>query len=337
MPGGGCRTAELTLPVSATTSARPSIRCCWRRPPFGTSISPLVGCACSLPTWRSPTPRRWPCRRRRRQRGGRGGVARGGSATAYSRTFGALVRDADKILPVFLGTMRSVPRHPIAAAGFGIRALTSAQPWRGRFGPTRRAPDCGSGRALDAAAGRATFGRLPTALRDLSPTATGGRSSRAAAPQSSTPWWPSSPSLDGRIETSWHVKNLADLPPAPTVVLDVTPRQLLELGGDRIPPAYARALAAVSLRTRVSARSIGRSTDRSPGRRRSVPADRDRARRRHLRGSRARARRTSTPGATRIALTAWWCNPAWSIPDAPPAADRRCGPTVTSRTAPTST
>ena len=50
-------------------------------------------------------------------------------------------------------------------------------------------------------------------------------------------------SLGGRVETGCLVKSLADLPPAATVVLDVTPRQLLELAGDRLPPRYARALA----------------------------------------------------------------------------------------------
>ena len=64
-------------------------------------------------------------------------------------------------------------------------------------------------------------------------------------------------SLGGRIETNCLVKNLADLPPTPTVVLDVTPRQLLELGGDRLPPRYARALCPLPLRTRASARSTG--------------------------------------------------------------------------------
>jgi phytoene dehydrogenase-like protein len=42
----------------------------------------------------------------------------------------------------------------------------------------------------------------------------------------------------GQPVTSW-----ADLPPAATVLLDLTPRQLLALGGDRLPPRYRRQLA----------------------------------------------------------------------------------------------
>jgi phytoene dehydrogenase-like protein len=47
----------------------------------------------------------------------------------------------------------------------------------------------------------------------------------------------------GRIETGRLVKRLDDLPPAGAVVLDVTPRQLLDMAGDRMPSGYRRALA----------------------------------------------------------------------------------------------
>jgi len=47
----------------------------------------------------------------------------------------------------------------------------------------------------------------------------------------------------GEIVLGERVTSLATLPPAPTVLLDLTPRQLLELGGDRFPPRYRRQLA----------------------------------------------------------------------------------------------
>jgi phytoene dehydrogenase-like protein len=44
------------------------------------------------------------------------------------------------------------------------------------------------------------------------------------------------------VTTGTWIKNLADLPPARAVMLDVTPRQLVELAGDQLPPGYRRAL-----------------------------------------------------------------------------------------------
>jgi len=162
---------------------------------------------------------------------------------AYARTFGALVRDADKILPVFLGDMRSVPRHPLAAAEFGLRALSSAQAMAGRF----RTDEA---RALIAGAAGHSMLPLSAPLSGAFPRLFGALAHRYG--------WPvveggsaavvdalvaELTSLDGRIETNGLVKSLADLPPAPTTVLDVTPRQLLDMAGDQLPPRYARALS----------------------------------------------------------------------------------------------
>jgi phytoene dehydrogenase-like protein len=49
-------------------------------------------------------------------------------------------------------------------------------------------------------------------------------------------------SLDGRIITGQWVRRLHDLPPARATILDVTPRQLIDLAGDRLPGRYRRGL-----------------------------------------------------------------------------------------------
>jgi phytoene dehydrogenase-like protein len=49
-------------------------------------------------------------------------------------------------------------------------------------------------------------------------------------------------SLGGCLETSSPVTDLSDLPQAPLTFLDVTPRQFLSMAGDRLPPAYRRSL-----------------------------------------------------------------------------------------------
>jgi phytoene dehydrogenase-like protein len=49
--------------------------------------------------------------------------------------------------------------------------------------------------------------------------------------------------LGGRVVTGCRIKRLEDLPPHNVALLDITPRQLLEIAGDRLPSAYRRALA----------------------------------------------------------------------------------------------
>jgi phytoene dehydrogenase-like protein len=48
--------------------------------------------------------------------------------------------------------------------------------------------------------------------------------------------------LGGEIQTSTVVRDLAELPPARTVLLDLTPRQFLAVAGDRLPTGYRRRL-----------------------------------------------------------------------------------------------
>ena len=48
--------------------------------------------------------------------------------------------------------------------------------------------------------------------------------------------------LGGDIVAGWQVQSLDELPPSRTVLLDVTPRQVLRLAGSRLPAAYRRRL-----------------------------------------------------------------------------------------------
>jgi phytoene dehydrogenase-like protein len=49
-------------------------------------------------------------------------------------------------------------------------------------------------------------------------------------------------SLGGVIETGAPVRSLVELPPSRVVLLDLTPRELLRIAGDRLPVRYRRAL-----------------------------------------------------------------------------------------------
>ena len=48
--------------------------------------------------------------------------------------------------------------------------------------------------------------------------------------------------LGGEIATGRRVESLSELPPSRAVLCDVTPRQLLRMGGDALPPRYRRRL-----------------------------------------------------------------------------------------------
>jgi phytoene dehydrogenase-like protein len=49
--------------------------------------------------------------------------------------------------------------------------------------------------------------------------------------------------LGGEIHTGRSIGDLRELPPARTILLDLTPRQVVSIAGDRLPPGYRRRLA----------------------------------------------------------------------------------------------
>ena len=122
--GGGCRTEELTLPGfrhDVCSAAHPLAA----SSPFFLGVDLAArGSGCARPRWPSPT--RWtaagppPCPARSRRRR----AAWGRTRRAYRRLFGPLVRDLGLTLPEILAPLaRSVPRHPLALARFGLAGL----------------------------------------------------------------------------------------------------------------------------------------------------------------------------------------------------------------------
>jgi phytoene dehydrogenase-like protein len=242
-PGGGCRTAALTLPgfrhdvcsaVHPLLLASPAFRDV-DLPGHGVRLlAPPVAFAHPLGGTRAVS-----------VGPAVADVARalGADGRAYAQLFRPLVRNLDKILPAFLGSMRALPSHPLAAGGFALRGLPSAQHLARRFRTEE-------GRALVAGAAAhsmlpltaplsGVFPRLFTALahRYGWPVVEGGSAAIVDALVAELT------AAGGRIETGHLVKRLDELPPARAVVLDVTPRQLLQMAGDSLPSAYGRALA----------------------------------------------------------------------------------------------
>jgi phytoene dehydrogenase-like protein len=169
-------------------------------------------------------------------------TALGPDAAAYRQLMVPLVADWDKLTVDILGPLR-VPRHPMAMARFGLLAIRSArglaesrfesEPARALFAglaahsimPLEQRPTAAFGLVLGIL-GHAVGWPLPR----------GGSQNIADALADYLR------SLGGEIVTDMAVKEIDDLPAAPAVLFDVTPRQLLRMAGHQLPSGYRRQL-----------------------------------------------------------------------------------------------
>jgi phytoene dehydrogenase-like protein len=171
------------------------------------------------------------------------GETLGRDAAAYRRLMAPLVADWDRLAVELLGPLRR-PRHPIALARFGLRAIRSVRGLAESLFEGERA------RALFA--GMAAHSMLPleepvTAAFGLVlgitghtvgwPMARGGSQNIADALACYLR------ALGGEIVTGTRVESVDELPPARAVLFDVTPRQLLRIAGHHLPAGYRRRLA----------------------------------------------------------------------------------------------
>jgi phytoene dehydrogenase-like protein len=170
------------------------------------------------------------------------GATLGEDAEAYRRLLEPLVGVADALLDQLLGPLR-VPRHPAALARFSPNALRSAASLaRHRF-RGERARGLFAGLAAHAIL---PLSKPPTGAVGLVfailghvfgwPFPRGGSQALADSLASYLR------SLGGEIECGRSVQSLSELAGARTVLLDVTPRQLLALVGDSLPTGYRRRL-----------------------------------------------------------------------------------------------
>jgi phytoene dehydrogenase-like protein len=161
---------------------------------------------------------------------------------AYARLMNGLARDWPRIEGLVLGPV-GIPKHPIAATRFGLRAIQSAA------GFARRTFEGEHARGLFA--GVAGHGMLPL---DKMPSAAfgiflmllahvaGWVMPRGGAQQLTNALASYLRSLGGEIVTNARVQSLDDLPPARAVLCDLSPKPLLRIAGDRFPAAYRRQL-----------------------------------------------------------------------------------------------
>jgi phytoene dehydrogenase-like protein len=160
----------------------------------------------------------------------------------WRRLFAPLADHAEPLLEDLLGPVH-LPAHPLALARFGARAAPPAttlarlsfrgEKARGVFAGLAAHSMLRLDRPPSAAFGL-TLGLLAHAVGWPLPRGGSQRISDALASYLR--------SLGGEIETGRRVESLAELGDVGPILLDVTPRGLLALAGDRLPARYRRRL-----------------------------------------------------------------------------------------------
>ncbi|HUY71207.1 MAG TPA: NAD(P)/FAD-dependent oxidoreductase [Gaiellaceae bacterium] len=240
--GGGCRSAELTLPgfthdvcsaIHPLALASPFLRSLpleqhgveWVQPPAALAHPFDDGTAALLLRSIDET-----------------AALLGEDEGRYRKLIAPLLERDQALLEDMLAPLR-LPRHPAAMALFATRAALPASVLARRSFRGARARGLFAGLAAHS---MLPLTRLPSSAFGLVlgvlghsvgwPLARGGSQRIADALVSYLR------SLGGELELGHRIGSLAELGDARPVLLDVTPRQLLALAGDRLPSLYRRRL-----------------------------------------------------------------------------------------------
>ena len=169
--------------------------------------------------------------------------ANGRDARAYGRWMRPLVHDWDLIVRELLGPLpvRAV-RHPVALGRFGIPALLPVSVLARRFSsPVTRALLAGCGAHSFLPLSAPTTGGVGLALL-ASAHAVGWPLPRGGAQRIVDALASVLREAGGEISTGVAVADLGELPEHRAALLDVTPRQVLALSGGRLGGMYAAQL-----------------------------------------------------------------------------------------------
>jgi phytoene dehydrogenase-like protein len=237
--GGGCRTQELTLPGFAhdvCSTVHPLL-----------AASPFFRDAALKVTLRTPE-----VAFAHPLDGGRavavtGSIAQtaaslGADGARYQRLLGPMADSVQQILPSVLAPMLRTPAHPLAMARFGLRGLWPASVLARLF-DTQAAKALIAGLAAHSmqplsAPGTGAFALLLGMLSHTVgwPVVEGGSASVVDALAAEIK------AAGGHLHTGRWVGDLQELPSRRLTLLDLTPRQLLAIAGDRLPARSRRAL-----------------------------------------------------------------------------------------------
>jgi phytoene dehydrogenase-like protein len=241
-PGGGVRSAEITLPGfvhDICSSVYPMTVCSpflsklpleqhglqWATPPIAVAHPFEDGSAAVMHNSLDET------------------VARlGVDGPSYRRLVGEFVGRWQDFLEDALSQPR-FPRQPFMMANFGLRALRSAKGLARGYFKTEK------GRALFAGIGGHSMLPLemkgtaaPALVLAITAHAAGWPVARGGSQQLTAAMVLYLESLGGKVITGFNVESLSQLPQDKVILFDVTPRQLLKIAGKAMPEAFKQSL-----------------------------------------------------------------------------------------------
>jgi phytoene dehydrogenase-like protein len=241
-PGGGCRTAELTLPgfrhdvcsaVHPLALASPFLRDLPLERLGLELVQPPAALAHPLDDGSAGV-------LERSLEATAGSLGEDGAA--WQRLLGPLARHGTELADAVLDPLR-LPRHAFELARFGLQGIRSVEGLgRARFaGQRARGLLAGIGAHAMLPLDRATTAGYALLLAALGhavgwPLPRGGSAAIIDALVARLR------ELGGEVVCGRRVGSLDELPAAGMVLLDVTPRQLLRMAGDRLPARYRRRL-----------------------------------------------------------------------------------------------
>ncbi len=166
----------------------------------------------------------------------------GRDGLTWKRLMGPLVANWEGLLHDILRPLLRFPAHPITLARFGLRGLPSAHAVAGLF-QTPEAKALWAGLAAHTTLPLTTPGTSSMTLAlALVAHAVGWPFPKGGAQELSQAMQAYLEFLGGEVITGVAVRSAADLPDARVVLLDSSPRVLLDVLGDRAPVAYRAAL-----------------------------------------------------------------------------------------------
>ena len=156
---------------------------------------------------------------------------------AYARLVRPLVEQSDTLMEALLGPFSI--RHPIAMTKFGRHAIRSAEGLAKQLFESERTRAMFAGVAAHSMVPLDKIATSGYALGlIIAAHAVGWPVSRGGAQQLANALVAYLRSLGGEVVTDTRIDSLAGLPPSRVVLLDVTPRELVRISGDRLSRLY---------------------------------------------------------------------------------------------------
>lgn len=166
----------------------------------------------------------------------------GRDGRAYQSLIGDLVAHWQDLFGAALAPLTAV-RKPLLMARFGLRALRSIRAIARAYFQTERARGLLAGIGAHALIPLEMLASAaPALMLATAGQAVGWPFARGGSQQFTNVLVSYLESLGGQVITNCNVESLDDLPQPRAVLLDVTPRQLLKIAGDRLPARYRATL-----------------------------------------------------------------------------------------------